>query len=327
MIRIGTLGTANITPRALVYPCIDEPRAQIHAIAARDRHRAEAFAAHHHIARVLDTYQQLVEFERLDAVYNPLHIPAHHDWTIRALEAGKHVLCEKSLACNAEEALAMAEAAERHERVLMDAFHYRYHPLFIRAKEIYDSHLLGTIQHIDAAFHIPVTDSSGIRMDYTLGGGVTMDIGCYPISWVRHISGCEPTVVAAEAELGPPGVDVRLTTRMQLPDGVTATTSGDMRPQTRFQAYLKVIGSEGTLFVQNPLVPQNGHDLQLTLAGHTTHEQFDRRSTYGYQLDAFLAAVQEGKSLYTDGWDGVRQMRVIDEAYLAAGLPLRGKTL
>ncbi|MEM9621921.1 MAG: Gfo/Idh/MocA family oxidoreductase [Pseudomonadota bacterium] len=324
MFRFGVLGAANITPRALVYPCIDEPRAQIYAVAARDRQRATAFAHHHHIPEVLDSYAQLVEFAPLDAIYNPLHITAHHDWTLRALAAGKHVLCEKSLASNAEEARAMAEAAEQHQRVLMDAYHYRYHPLFLRAREIYAARLLGDIQHIDAAFHIPVKPDGGIRMDYRLGGGVTMDIGCYPISWVRHISGEEPEVLDAQAEVGPKDVDVYMTCRLRLPSGVTATTSGDMRPGIERRAYLHITGSEGSLLVDNPLVPQNGHDLQLTLRGHTTHEQFARRSTYGYQLDAFLDAVQHGHSLYTDGWDGVKQMQVIDAVYQAAGLPLRG---
>jgi len=262
MLKIGTLGAADITPRALIYPAADEPGVGVYAIAARDRDRAASFATHHRIAHVLDDYEAVVSHPRVDAVYNPLHIPAHHPWTLRALAQGKHVLCEKSLACNAQEAQSMAEAADAAQRVLMDAFHYRYHPLFLRAREIYLSGELGDIESIDAAFHVQGMDPHGIRMNYALGGGVTMDIGCYPISWVRHISGEEPTVDSAVAEQGPPHVDVMLEAQMSLPGGVRVRTSGDMRESARFQAYIRVQGSAGKMLVQNPLVPQIGHRLR-----------------------------------------------------------------
>ena len=180
MLRIGTLGTANITPRALIYPCVDEPKVRVYAIAARDRDRATEFAKYHHIPKVLASYEDVVAHEKVDVVYNPLHIPAHLQWSVAALKNGKHVLCEKSMACNAAEAEVMAQTADEYDGVLMDAFHYRYHPIFLRAKEIYASGVLGDVHTIDAAFHIPVTDPGGIRMNYALGGGVTMDIGCYP---------------------------------------------------------------------------------------------------------------------------------------------------
>ena len=150
MIRFGTLGTARITPGALVYPCMNEPSALIYFIAARDRDRAGAFAKHHHIRHVCDTYDEVVTHEKINAVYNPLHIPAHHPWTIKALEAGKHVLCEKSLASNAREAIEMNQKAKETGLVLMDAFHYRYHPVFKRVKEIYDSGMLGNIEAVSA---------------------------------------------------------------------------------------------------------------------------------------------------------------------------------
>lgn len=324
MIRIGTLGAALITPRALIYPCIDEPRAYISAIAARDRSRAEDLAKYAGIPRVLDSYQEVIDCEKVDAVYNPLLITAHHEWTIKALRAGKHVLCEKSFASNEQEAVEMAAVAEETGLVLMDAFHYRYHPVFIRAREIYTSGVLGRIQKIDACFHIPVTDPDSIRMKYETGGGVTMDIGCYPISWVRHITGLEPESIEAKAETGPPHVDVFLTTEMQLPGGIVARTSGDMRKNTAFRADLRVKGDRGELLVTNPLVPQNGHQIELTIDNHRTIETCDRRSTYGYQLDAFLDAIEKGTPLYTDPDDAVKQMHVIDACYRSAGLPIRG---
>jgi predicted dehydrogenase len=326
VLQFGTLGVARITPRALVNPCIDEPRADVVAIAARDRARAEVYARHAHIRHVLDDYQAVIDHPQVNAVYNPLPITAHREWTLKALAAGKPVMCEKSFAANAAEAREMADAAAAARLVVMDAFHYRYHPVFIRAKEIYDSGALGTIEQVSATFHIPVTDPNDIRMEYATGGGVTMDIGCYPISWVRHLTGEEPVEVVAQAEVGPPHVDLLLEAQMTFPSGVKATTSGDMRTGAQFRADIEVVGSSGTLKVVNPIVPQNGHAIRMTVAGRTSTETLDRRPTYGYQLDAFIAAVEEGAPLFTGAEDAVAQMRLIDRCYEAAGLPVRGLT-
>ncbi len=326
-LRFGTLGTARITPRALLYPCMDEPAAFVRCIAARDRTRAEAFAEHHNIGQVWDSYQQVVDDPKVDALYNPLPINLHHSWTLAALNAGKHVLCEKSLASNAAEAQAMQDLAAANDRVLMDAFHYRYHPAFIRAREDVAAGQLGELREGHAAFHVPVTNPDDIRMNYATGGGVTMDIGCYPVSWVRHITAAEPVSVSASAEEGPPAVDLWLRSEMEFPGGVRVTTSGDMRPSTKFQAVLEVKGNNGSLTFNNPIVPQSGHSIEITTNGRTRTEVLDRRPTYSYQLDAFLAAINTGAPLFTGGQDGVAQMHVIDQLYTAAGLPLRGGSL
>ena len=324
MIRFGILGAAAIAPRALVHPCLDEPRAAVHAIAARDRARAETYAKFAHIPHVFDHYQAVLDQPKIDAIYVPLPISLHREWTINALRAGKHVLCEKSFAANAVEAQDMARVAADTGRVLMEAFHYRYHPVFIRAKEIYDSGVLGTITEIRATFHVPVGDPNNIRMNYATGGGVTMDIGCYPISWVRHISGEEPSDVTARAEVGPPYVDVMLDATLRLPSGVVAHTSGDMRANATIKTELVVIGELGTLTVENPVAPQMGHQLRVATSAGTTTERLDRRPTFAYQLDAFIDAVDNGAPLLTGADDAVKQMRVIDRCYRAAGLPLRG---
>jgi len=327
MIKFGTLSAANITPKALVYPCSDEPRAYIRAIAARDRARAEGFAKWHRIGHVHDSYDEVIDDASTNALYNPLPIAMHHEWTIKALRAGKHVICEKSFAANAQEAEEMAAVAKETGLVLMDAFHYRYHPVFIRAKQIYDSGVLGPIRSVVGAFHVPVTNPTDIRNIYEMGGGVTMDIGCYPISWSRHITGEEPEKVEAEAETGPSNVDTYLKAEFVFPSGVLATVSGDMRAGVDSRMQLTVTGDSGTMHVRNPLVPQNGHSIVVNIDGTETVEVRDRRATYGYQLDAFIDAVEEGGTLFTDADDAVLQMRTIDRCYEAAGLPLRGLDL
>lgn len=323
-IRFGTLGAARITATALMAPCADQPRAAVAVVAARNPVRARQFAARHGIPRVLDRYDDVVSHPDVDAVYLPLPIAAHHAWALRALRAGKHVLCEKSFAANAAQAGEMAAVARDTGLVLMDAFHYRYHPVFQRARDIYRSGELGEIREIDAAFHVPIEDRNDIRMQYHTGGGVTMDIGCYPISWVRHLTGSEPETLTASAEVGPPDVDVRLSATMTFPGGIAVTTSGDMRPGIRFTAHLIVRGTAGTLHVVNPLAPQMGHEIRVSAGSAERIETLDRRSSYAYQLDAFLDAVEHGAPLFTDAEDAVRQMRVIDRCYRAAGLPVRG---
>lgn len=327
MIVFGVLGTAMITPRALVGPCVDEPGARIRSIAARDRGRAEEFARWHGIPRVLDSYDDVVADDRADAIYIPLPIAMHHRWTIEALRAGKHVLCEKSMAANSTQAAEMAGVAADTGLILMDAFHCRYHSAFVRAKEIYDSGLLGTINRISGQFHVPVPDLGNIRHDYALGGGVTLDIGSYPISWARHLTGEEPRVLSATAEVGQPNVDTFLEAQFVFPSGVEATVSGDMRPSARFSAQLTVTGDAGTMTFDNPALPQLGHRITVTVGQDTTVEITDRRASYGYQLDAFLAAVEHGRPPLTDARDGLNQVAAIDACYDAAGLPRRGLDL
>ena len=327
MIQFGVLGAARIVPNALVNPCADDEGASIRCIAARERSRAESFAKEHGIPFVRDDYRAVVEDASIDAVYNPLPISLHHSWTIEALRAGKHVLCEKSFASNAKQAEEMARVASDTGLVLMDAFHYRYHPVFIRARDIVESGMLGRVRSIEALFHAPVTDPRDIRMNYATGGGVTMDIGCYPVSWVRHIIAEEPEEVTATAEVGPPNVDVFLEARFRFPSGIEATVSGDMRSGVKFRMELKVTGEAGEMFVRNPLAPQLGHRIELEIRGEKTAEELDRRTSYAYQLDAFIEAVEAGKPLLTGAEDGVKQMRSIDRCYQAAGLPLRGLDL
>lgn len=324
MIRFGTLGAARITPGALIYPCMNEPRALVTAMAARDRKRAESFAEAHHISRIYDRYEEVIALDDIQAIYNPLPISAHCEWTLKALDAGKHVLCEKSFASNALEAALMHQRALDSGLVLMDAFHYRYHPVFIRAKEIFDSSQLGVISSIDAVFCVPVKGATDIRMNYDTGGGVTMDIGCYPISWVRHLSGKEPVDVEASAVVGPPDVDLSLDARMIFDDGLVATVHGDMRESASMTARITVIGDRGEMVVENPIAPQLGHLITLTVDGETSYETRDRRPSYCYQLDAFIDAIENNAPMYTDSADAVKQMALIDRCYLAAGLPIRG---
>ena len=213
----------------------------------------------------------------------------------------------------------MASVSRDTGLVLLEAFHYRYHPLFLRALEIVKS----AIEHIEARFVVGTPKPDDIRMHYETGGGATMDMGCYPISWLRHITGEEPEVVSATAEVGNPEVDLKLEVQYRLANGATAQTIGSMCEKA-FGADLKVRGSKGSMLVVNPLAPQAGHKLELTVDGKTSREEVTRRPTYAFQLDAFVDAIRNGTPQPTDAEDAVKQMRVIDAAYLAAGMKIRG---
>ena len=324
--KIGTLGAAGITPAALISPVADRDDVEVAAVAARDRSRAEAFANRHSIPNVYDTYDEVVSDPSLDVIYNPLPIHLHHEYSIKALRAGKHVLCEKSFSMNADEAREMADVASETGLVLIEAFHYRYHPVFETALEIVNSNVLGKIQHVQAEFTVGTPNAENIRMHYETGGGATMDMGCYPISWVRHIMQREPVVSSANATEGNPQVDMRLEVNMRFDDGTTAQTVGSMS-DPGFRAFLDLKCDRGTLHVQNPLVPQHGNRIVLKVENETVRdEELTRRPTYSYQLDAFVDAVRNGTNLPTDAEDAVKQMQVIDAAYVAAGMEPRRNT-
>ena len=325
-VRFGLLGAAAITPLAMVTPAREVDGVSLDVIAARDPARAQEFAETHGIHRVSKHYQAVIDDPDIDAVYIALPISAHAEWAIAALEAGKHVLCEKSLCQNASEAKRMKQAAEASGRVLMDAFHYRYHPMFEAAKHCVGSGELGAIKHIDARFHVkgPVSPHD-IRKIYDLGGGVTMDIGCYPLSWLRHLMGEEPDVLSVEAKEDPADVDVALAADLRFPSGATGRISGRMDECSRFCAAVLISGEAGQLSLVNPLVPQLGHRFQLRKGGEVIDRTFDQKTTYAYQLEAFLAATRGKASNLTDAEDGLKQMQLIDAVYARGGLRPRGE--
>lgn len=326
-LRFGVLGAAKIAPRALIEPAKQGTEATVDAVAARDPERAAAFASEHGIPRVVRDYAALVQDPDIDVIYNPLPMNLHAEWTIAALRAGKDVLCEKPFAANAVEAERMVEVAAETGRLLVEAYHYRYHPLFLRVLDIVQSGQLGTLQHMEGVFKVAIKDRLDLRHMYETAGGATMDLGCYPLHWMRQVAGAEPRVLNARAEQGARHVDVTMTAELSFPGGLTGHMVTSMADHEPFNTYLRVEGSSGTLQVTNPLAPHNGHDLELTLDGKTSSEKVEGFTTYRHQLIAFVDAVHTGKKLPTMGDDAINTMKLIDSVYRAAGLPVRGTLL
>jgi predicted dehydrogenase len=323
-VRIGVLGAARIVPPALIEPSRHVPEATISAIAARDSQRARQFAARHGIARVHDGYEALLADPDVDAVYIALPNGLHGRWTIAALEAGKHVLCEKPFTANAEEAEAVAAVARRTRLVTMEAFHYRYHALTRRMLEIVASQELGEIRHIETWFCIPLLAFKNIRWDLSLAGGALMDVGCYAIHLLRTLAGAQPVVRSASAKVLSPGVDRLVRADLEFADGRTGSITASMLSARLLSAGARVTGSKGILRVSNPFLPQYFHRLLVrTASGRRTEKVARQPSTYAVQLQTFTAAVLRGEPYATNVDDAVANMRVIDACYAAAGLARR----
>jgi predicted dehydrogenase len=323
-VRFGILGAARIAPIAMVKPAAEESEAEVTAIAARDLERARRFAAKHKISMAYGSYAQLLADPRIDAVYIAVPNGLHGRWTKAALEAGKHVLCEKPFTANAEEAATVAEAARHAGMVVMEAFHYRYHALTRRMLEILNSGELGTITKIEAWLCFPLLPPNNVRWNYQLAGGALMDAGCYTIHLLRTLAGAEPQVSSATAKTRRAAVDRLLEAELAFPGGCTGLITASMLSRRVLGAGARVSGTRGTMEVLGPYAPQLVHRLIVRSDTRRAVEHVPRQpSTYASQLRAFTGAILRGEPVLTGPDDAVANMTVIDACYAAAGLPRR----
>ncbi|MFB7717248.1 Gfo/Idh/MocA family protein [Nocardia sp. NPDC056100] len=322
-LRIGVLGAASIAPSALIAPAKRNSEVTVAAVAARDGMRAAAFAKKHGIEAAYDDYEKLVTAPDINAVYIPLPNGLHGRWTRAALAAGKHVLCEKPFTANTAEAREIQALAQDSDRVVMEAFHYRYHPFTLAAEKIAASGELGELVRIETAFCFPLPKFSDIRYDYDLAGGALMDAGCYAVHMARVLGGEQPEVTSAQAKVRDPRVDRAMTAELRYPSGHTGRIRCSMWSSDVLRVSARVIGERGELRMLNPIGPQLGHRLTVRTDRGKRVERFTRRPTYDFQLDAFADAVLRGAPVLTPPRDSVENMAVIDAIYQAAGLPLR----
>ena len=325
-LRLGLLAASRIAGPAVVDPVPAVDGVELSAVAARDLGRARAAADDWGVRGAYGSYRELIDSDEVDAVYIGTPAAHHRQWAIAAIEAGKHVLCEKPFASNADDARRIADAARGSDVVVMEAFHWRYHPYADQIRAVLDSGVLGRIDRIEAVFDIPDgrIGRDDIRWDLAIGGGATMDLGCYPIQWVRFAAAADPDVVSAVAECPVPGVDGALTAELRWPSGVTGSIRSSMIAEgDDVVAFLRVVGERGTMTVENPLAPQRGASLVVETADGTDEHAVDSTATYLHQLVAFRDAVVEGTDFPTTADDGVRNMEIVDACYRAAGLEPR----
>jgi predicted dehydrogenase len=324
-VRIGILGAAGIAPEALINPARSNDEVEIVAVAARNHDRAVEYAAEHDIPTVHDSYEALLADPNVDVVYNPTPNGLHGVWTVAAVAAGKHVLCEKPFTANAAEARSVVAAVSPSDRIVMEAFHYRYHPLTLRTIEIVRSGELGKLVSVEAGFGGMGRPHDDIRWSLPLAGGALMDVGCYPVHLLRSVVGLEPTVTGAVAVEGEPGVDGDMRIELEFPGGISGLVRTSMQSPEPY-IYSRFIGEDGELEVENAFIPMRGNTLTIRSGGKTRTETTTTEASYNFQLRALVDSVLRGAPVVTDLGGAVKNMEVIDAAYIAAGMNVREPT-
>lgn len=264
----GLLSTARIN-RALIPALNASPRNRLRAVASRSPEAAQAYAREWGIERAFGSYEALLADPEVDVVYIPLPNRLHAEWSIRALQAGKHVLCEKPLALSLQEVDAMAAAAGESDRVLAEAFMYRHAAQTARVMELVQSGAVGALQAVNGAFTFTLNRPADIRWNKALGGGSIWDVGSYPISYARMVTGKEPLEVFAWQVMIPGGVDVYTVGQMRFPGDVFAHFEASFVSPPR--SHMEIVGSEGILSIPVPFKPgalekltlRRGDDVQV----------------------------------------------------------------
>ena len=288
----GFICTADIN-KALIQPLKDSKRNRLAAVASRTQAAAEAYAREWKIPRAFGSYEALLASPEVDVVYNALPNHLHAEWTIKALRAGKHVLCEKPFALTTTEVEAMGAAAQETRRVLAEAFMYRHHPQTLKVKEILEDGLLGSIKTLRGSFTIQFKRENNYRWNPEMGGGALWDVGCYPLSYMRAMLGAEPLEVFGWQVKGSSGIDEIFTAQLRFPGEILAQF--DCSFIIPFHAFMELVGDEGTLIVPTPFAPKTKESLFLTREGRTEKISIKAPGLYEGEVEDMADAILEGK--------------------------------
>jgi D-xylose 1-dehydrogenase (NADP+, D-xylono-1,5-lactone-forming) len=306
--RLGLMSTANIND-ALLEATPDG--VEIAAVASRDGAKAQAYATEHGIARAHGSYEELLGNDELDAVYISLPNGMHHEWTMNAIDAGKHVLVEKPYSRRGAEAEAAWDAADRAGVVVMEAFMWRHHPQAAKARELVEEGAIGRLRDIRTTFSFPLFDHDNVRMIADLDGGALMDVGCYCISGARLLGG-EPEHVFGEQVVGPTGVDVDFYGTLRFPNDVVGLFDASFTLPKRQR--LEAVGEEGTLVLEAPWRSDWGGRLLVD----DEPVAVPTANPYELELRNFAAAIAGDSEQLLGRGDAVAQARAIEALYRSA---------
>ncbi|MEH7095756.1 Gfo/Idh/MocA family protein [Neobacillus vireti] len=320
-LRWGVLGCANIAIHSVIPAIKNSESSVVLAIASRSLEKARSTAAELGIERSYGSYDALLQDPDIDAVYIPLPNHLHKEWTIKAAKAGKHVLCEKPLALNQEEASEMVTACKEAGVKLGEAFMYRYHPRYERIKEILNSGEIGTIRGLHGSFTFNnAEDKDNVRYRAEWGGGSIYDVGCYPISAARLLLEQEPEAVTVQAFFSPEhdNVDMMVTGLIEFPNQLGVTFMCGM--WANFQNTLQIVGTKGKIDVSNAFIVNSnlGGSFTVTVDGETRTEPVEEFNQYTLQVDEFAESILAGTSLRFPSEDSIKNMKVIDACLLSA---------
>ena len=288
----GLLSTARIN-RALITPLRASPRNRLLAVASRTKESAEKYAREWKIPRAHGSYEALLADPEIDVVYISLPNHLHAPWTIKAVEAGKHVLCEKPLALSVEEVDAVQAAARKHGRVVMEAFMYRHHPQTLKVQEMVKSGSLGTLKLIRGSFSFALAREGDVRLDPAMGGGSVWDIGCYPISYARTVVGAAPLAVFGWQVIGPTGIDETFVGQMRFDHDILAQFDSSF--VIPFHSFMEIIGSEGTLNIPKPFKPETDEKIYLTRGDKTETIKIKGQELYIGEVENMADAILLGR--------------------------------
>ena len=288
----GYLSTARIN-NALFEPLRTSKRNKLLAVASRSQEKADVYAREKKIERAYGSYEALLADPEIDVVYNPLPNHLHAEWTIKAVEAGKHVLCEKPLALTLKEVDSMSAAAREHGKVVVEAFMYRSHPQTQKVMEFIQSGKLGKIKMVHGSFTFVITNPDDYRLDPKMGGGGLWDIGCYPLSFTRAALGMEPLEVFGWQVTGPTGVDDTFAAQLRFPGDIYAQFDCSFR--VPYHVFMEIVGDEGTLNIPAPFNPGAKETLYFTRNGKTETIPVIGSRSYVSEVEDMADAVLLGK--------------------------------
>jgi predicted dehydrogenase len=319
MIRFGVLGTARVVPYGLLAPAKETERVEVIGVASRTPQRAEEFAARHGISRRFGSYEALLGSADIDAVYIALPPALHYEWARRAIEAGKHVLCEKPLAENAQLAQELVLLAKRHGRVLVEGMHIRYLDRLRRQRELVASGEFGRLLRIESYNRTPYMrmPKDDFRLQFELGGGAALDFGCYAVSSLRYIAGEEPEILSVRHKCIRPQIDRWMRATLRFPSGVEGVV------EFGFRGFYMPRG-DVVATCESGSIKGDDRGVEHAKNGNVIREPIAANPTYKLQLDAFVNSIKGEESNSPSLDDAVLTARVLDAMYEKAGLALRG---
>ncbi len=315
-VRWGVLSTARIGTEKVIPAMQRGQHSQVVAIASRSLEKARQAAQQLGIPRAYGSYQELLEDPEVEAIYNPLPNHLHVPWTVKALQAGKHVLCEKPIGLSAQEAQALLEAARRYPQLkVMEAFMYRFHPQWQKTKELVEQGRIGVLRVVMSSFSYMNRNPQDIRNQVQAGGGALLDIGCYPVSLSRFLWGKEPLRVVAAVERDPELGTDRLTSGL-LDFGTGHSVFSVSTQLLRYQR-VQVFGSEGRLELEIPFNPPPDRPVRLwhTFGSQTEELVLPAADQYTIQGDLFSQAVRNDTEVPTPLEDALANMQAIDALF------------
>jgi xylose dehydrogenase (NAD/NADP) len=316
-VRWGILSTANINHRLI--PVIQRSkRGELIAVASRDQNRANAYAARWDIPHAFGSYESMLGSDLIDAVYISLPNHLHADWTVKSLEAGKHVLCEKPFAISLTEVDQMISASKTTDLVLAEAFMYRHHPQTKLVGDWLSQGRLGDVSLVRGIFNFKMESRKNIRLDPEMGGGSLWDIGVYPISMSQYVMGEPPEQVFGDQWIGDTGVDETFVGQLFYSQGRLAQISCSFR--TPYYTFVEILGTEGTLTINRPFV---GIDHERQIIFHPVHGDPEilavpEKELYAGQIEDMHAAILDGTTTYISLEESRNHVRTVLALYDSA---------